>query len=78
MGYNVEEYELWEGDKKLCDAFELENGKCVVSWCGEISSIVVYDKLNDFAKISLHGERQLKRYDHRCFTDVTNSFPLSD
>lgn len=67
MGFNVEEYELWEGDKKLCDVVEFDHDStCVVKWLGDIKSIIIYDRLADFVKISVNNKRVLKVYQHRC------------
>lgn len=74
MGYNFEEFELWEGDVVVFD----HDWSCVVKWCGAVKSIIVYNSLDDFITISVNHNRVLKHYNHRCngshtFVDYANA-----
>ena len=43
----------------LADVVEFQNEKVVVSWRGEINSIIIHDNIENFKKISLNGNRTL-------------------
>ena len=39
----------------VAQGVEFDNGKCALTWLSEISSVAVYDKIEDIEKIHGHG-----------------------
>lgn len=65
MGYLVEEYELLDrvDDRVLAEIVVFNSNKTIVNWVmSDIQSTVIYDRLDDFKKVSLNPSRQLIRH----------------
>ena len=43
------------GTGHVAEGVEFPNGKCVMSWLSDISSIAIYDSAEDLIKIHGHG-----------------------
>lgn len=83
---NIEEWVLFTNDEyktNLANIVVFNNSdKAVVSWCGKIKSIVVYDSLEDFKKISLNSNRKLveikQKFQYQTYNyDSTDNYYLS-
>lgn len=50
-----------ENDKLICEGVIFTDGRVVVRWIGKQSSIVVWQSLEDFEKISVNNKRKLTK-----------------
>jgi hypothetical protein len=54
-------FQLLEEEKVLAEGVELSNGKVCVHWLGDTQSIVIWDSMDDFYKISVETHPNKKR-----------------
>ena len=46
--------EIYRNDKMVAKGVQFEDGKCVIRWDGEHSSIVIWNSFEDLQKVSGH------------------------
>ena len=55
----MEIYVLENESEKFADVVVFENAKVVVSWKGDVSSVVVHDNIDNFKAVSVHSGKKL-------------------
>lgn len=49
-----------EESNDLAEVVIFDDGQCVVKWCGEIRSLVIFKSFDEFKSLSVTGTRRLE------------------
>jgi hypothetical protein len=60
--YRIEDETGISGTGIVAEGVQFSNGKCVLSWTTKVSSIAVYDRIDDVRKIHGHNGKTEIRF----------------